>query len=193
MLGRRRKSDERRGEGVPAEPPQLAPVPPLDPARDHIQGSGPYELVLYGDYECPFTRNAMGFVEALRRRYGDQLRFAFRHFPLPKVHPHAEHAAQAAEAAAAQGAFWPMHERLFAHHAELDDAQLAGHAAALGLDGDAIAAALAQGTHVARVEEDERGARAAGIRGTPSFVVGGVRYEGFYDVETLSEALELGV
>ena len=168
----------------------MSGVPPVDPARDHTRGNGPYDLLLYGDYECPFTKRAMGFVAALEERYGSELRFAFRHLPITSHHPHAEHAAQAAEAAAAQDGFWPMHARLFAHPDELADEQLADHAAAVGLDGEAVAADIASGRHLARVREDADVARAAGIRGTPTFVVGGERHEGFYDVETLSEALE---
>ena len=167
-----------------------APVPPIDPGRDHTRGDGPLELLLYGDYECPFTQRAMGFVAALEVRYGPELRFAFRHLPITSHHPHAEHAAQAAEAAGAQGGFWPMHDRLFAHPDELDDAQLAAHAAAVGLDPEAVARDLRSEAYAARVREDADGARAAGIRGTPTFVVAGERHEGFYDTETLAEALE---
>lgn len=167
-------------------------VPPVDPARDHIRGNpdGPYELLLYGDYECPYTRRAMGFVKALESRYGDELRFAFRHFPIWQHHPHADHAAQAAESAAAQGNFWALHDRLFAHPDELTDAELVAHAGSVGLDPDRVASDLATGVHAARVEEDASGARAAGIGGTPTFVIGGERHEGFYDVETLAESLE---
>lgn len=168
----------------------MTPVPPVDPARDHIRGEGPYELVLYGDYECPYTRRAMGFVTALEERYGPALRFVFRHYPVTAYHPHADHAAQAAESAGAQDGFWPMHDRLFAHPDELSDAELAAHAAAVGLDAGRVAAELASGAHAGRVHEDAEGARAIGIRGTPSFVIGGERHEGFYDLETLAESLE---
>jgi protein-disulfide isomerase len=171
-------------------------VPPLDPERDHVRGGAPdapYELLLYGDYECPFTRRAMGFVKALEQRYGSDLRFAYRHFPLPDHHPHAQHAAEASEAAAAQGGFWDLHDRLFQRPEELSDEELAGHAAAVGLDPDRVRSELASGMHAERVREDVATATAAGIRGTPSFVVGGVRLQGFYDLETLSEALEFGV
>ena len=170
----------------------MSGVPPVDPERDHVRGgaAGPYELILYGDYECPYTKRAMGFVDALRARYGDELRFVFRHFPLPSYHPHAEHAAEAAEAAGAQGDFWALHDQLFAHPDRLADEDLARHAQAVGLDADAVAAALVAGTHAERVREDAKGGRAAGIRGTPSFVTGGELHQGFYDVETLSESLE---
>lgn len=173
----------------------MSEVPPLDRVRDHIRGGGPeapYELLLYGDYECPYTRRAMGFVEALEQRFGPDLRFAYRHFPLPDHHPHAEHAAQAAEAAAAQGGFWGLHDRLFRRPDELSDEELAGHAAAVGLDPDLVRADLKSGVHAERVREDVATALAASIRGTPSFVIGGKRLQGFYDLETLSEALEFG-
>jgi Na+:H+ antiporter, NhaA family len=168
-----------------------AGIPPIDPARDHVRGgTGPYDLLLYGDYECPYTRRAMGFVRTLQQRYGDELRFAFRHLPITKYHPHAQHAAEAAESAAAQGDFWAMHDQLFAHPDALDDEQLPRHASAVGLDPERVAADLAAGRFAERVREDAQTARAAGIRGTPSFVTGGVRHEGFYDVETLAESLE---
>lgn len=173
----------------------MSDVPPIDPARDHIRGGdldAPYELVLYGDYECPFTRRAMGFVTALEQRFGSDLRFVYRHFPLPDYHPHAEHAAEAAESAAAQGDFWPLHDRLFKRPDELSDEELEGHAAAVGLDPERVRADLSSGVYVKRVREDVASALAAGIRGTPSFVIGGVRHHGFYDLETLSEALEFG-
>jgi len=173
----------------------MSEVPPLDPARDHVRGGGPdapYELLLYGDYECPYTCRAMGFVKALEQRFGSDLRFAYRHFPLPDHHARAEHAAQAAESAAAQGDFWGLHDRLFKRPDELSDDELAGHAAAVGLDADRVRSELASGVHAERVREDVATALGAGIRGTPSFVIGGVRHHGFYDLETLSEALEFG-
>jgi Na+:H+ antiporter, NhaA family len=170
----------------------MSDAPPVDPARDHVRGdpAGRYELILYGDYECPYTKRAMGFVDTLRRRYGEELRFVFRHFPLPSYHPHAEHAAEAAEAAAEQDGFWAMHDQLFAHPDSLTDEDLARHAEVVGLDPGPVAEAIAAGTHAERVREDADGARAAGIRGTPSFVTGGTLHQGFYDVETLSESLE---
>jgi len=168
-------------------------VRPVDPERDHVRGAvqdPAYELLLYGDYECPYTRRAMRFVSQLEQRYAGELRFAYRHFPLPSFHPHAEHAAEAAESAAAQGDFWALHDRLFAHPEALSDPELAEHAAAVGLDAETVARDLAQGRHAERVREDSADALAAGIRGTPSFVIGGELHQGFYDLETLSEALE---
>ena len=105
-----------------------------DPRPHPRPVDAPFELVEYGDFECPFCGRATGAVEELRERFGDQLRYVFRHLPLPEVHPHAELAAEAAEAAAAQGAFWEMHDRLFAHQDALDPGDLVDHAEALGLD-----------------------------------------------------------
>jgi NhaA family Na+:H+ antiporter len=169
-------------------------VSPFDPDRDHFRGDAgaPYELLLYGDYECPYTRRAMGFVKTLEQRFGQDLRFVYRHLPLPDFHPHADHAAQAAESAAAQGGFWALHDRLFQRPKEMSDEELAGHASAVGLDPERVRSDLATEIHAARVQEDVSTATAAGIRGTPSFVIGGVRHHGFYDLETLSEALEFG-
>ena len=105
-----------------------------DPERDHFQGTidAPIALLEYGDYECPFCGEVQPIVREIQRRLGDDLCFAFRHFPLTNVHPHAEHAAEAAEACGEQGAFWPMHETLFANQDTLDDESLAQYAAALG-------------------------------------------------------------
>src|SRR3712207_1398506 len=103
---------------------------------DHSRGpvQAPATLVVHGDYECPYTRRAMPLVGAVEERLGDRVRFVFRHFPLVEIHPHAQHAAEAAEAAATQGRFWDMHDQLFAHQRALADADLARYAADLGLD-----------------------------------------------------------
>ena len=107
-----------------------------DPKRDHIQGTtdAPIALLEYGDYECSFCGEVQPVVKEIQRRLGDDLCFAFRHFPMSNVHPHAVHAAEAAEAAGEQRAFWPMHEMLFANQDALDDESLAEYAAALGLN-----------------------------------------------------------
>ena len=104
--------------------------------RDHVQGpeSAPLTLVLYGDYECPYTARTVPIVKRIQQRLGPELRFAFRYFPLNDIHPHAQHAAEAAEAAAAQGKFWEMHETLFRHFHALDDYHLVGYASDVGLE-----------------------------------------------------------
>src|SRR5919198_5113643 len=116
---------------------------PVGP-RDHIAGANDAALVLveYGDFQCPHCRRAFPIVREVQRTLGSQLRFVFRHFPLTKVHPEAEHAAEAAEAAAAQGAFWQMHDRLFERQFALDDDSLVSYAAELGLDADRLRGAL---------------------------------------------------
>src|SRR5690348_14925243 len=110
-------------------------TPPVG-QRDHQQGpeTAPVTLVEYGDYECPYCGEAYPIVKEIQRRLGERLRFVFRNFPLTQAHPHAEHAAEAAEAASEQGKFWQMHDTLFEHQQALDDAHLAQYALALGLE-----------------------------------------------------------
>ena len=167
--------------------------PPLGPG-DHVTGSdaAPYELVMYGDFECPYCAAAQSILARVRSRLGDELRFAFRHFPLAEVHPHARHAAEAAEAAAAQGAFWPMHDALYAGRGRLTDRDLAAHAAGLGLDGERVAAELTSHVHAPRVEADLESARRAGLTGTPAFYVNGEQFTGTYDAGSLVAALRGG-
>jgi protein-disulfide isomerase len=168
---------------------------PLDPplgARDHVEGpaDAPLELVMYGDFQCPFCNAAQPILRRVRDRLDGRLRFAFRHFPLTEVHPDAQRAAEASEAAAAQGAFWRMHDALYAARGVLGlDAVLAA-ARSVGIDVERVRAELAEGVHAARVEEDLRSGRAAGITGTPGFFVNGVRHDGDYDAQSLIAALE---
>jgi Na+/H+ antiporter NhaA len=165
--------------------------PPVDPARDHVRGpvGAPLELVEFGDVECPFCGRATGVLAELRRRFGDDLRYVFRHLPLPDVHPHAELAAEATEAAGAQGAFWAMHDRLFAHQDQLEAGELLDHAAALGLDLGRFARDLGDGTFAARVRDDAASAEASGVSGTPTFFVNGERHEGPTTTDALAAAL----
>ena len=165
--------------------------PPVDPAVDHVRGPvhAPLTLVEYGDVECPFCGRATGVVEELRRRFGEDLRYVFRHLPLSDVHPHAELAAEATEAAGAQGAFWAMHDRLFAHQEQLAAEDLLDHAAALGLDLGRFAGDLGAGRYAQRVRDDVVGAEASGVRGTPTFFVNGERHQGRTDTSELAAAL----
>ncbi|MGY2127800.1 Na+/H+ antiporter NhaA [Blastococcus sp. SYSU DS0617] len=165
--------------------------PPVDPAVDHVRGpvDAPLTLVEFGDVECPFCGRATGVVAELRRRFGDELRYVFRHLPLVDVHPHAELAAEATEAAGAQGAFWAMHDRLFSHQAELDAPDLLNHAAALGLDLERFARELGRETHAARVRDDVASAEASGVHGTPTFFVNGIRHGGPTTTDALAAAL----
>jgi protein-disulfide isomerase len=169
-------------------PPTLSP--PVG-ERDHVIGprNAPITLVEYGDYECPYCGAAHPVVAEVRRRLGNGLRFAFRHFPLTRVHPHAEHAAEAAEAAGVQGKFWQMHEMLFEHQDALEDEDLLLYAASLGLDLDRFAHELEVGLHAARVREDFLSGVRSGVNGTPTFFINGRRHEGPSDVQTLLAAI----
>ncbi|HET6547074.1 MAG TPA: Na+/H+ antiporter NhaA, partial [Solirubrobacter sp.] len=164
---------------------------PVEPGRDHIRGpvDAPLTLVEYGDFECPFCGRATGVVRELRERFGDDLRYVFRHLPLADVHDHAELAAMAAEAAGAQGRFWEMHDLLFAHQDELELEDLLGYADELGLDVERFARDLGEARHAQHVHEDVAGAEASGARGTPTFFVGERRHVGPYDAETLASEL----
>jgi protein-disulfide isomerase len=129
-------------------------------------------------------------VKELQRRLGDKLRFVFRNFPLTKLHPNAQHAAEAAEAAAAQGAFWQMHDRLFERQFALEDDNLFEYATDLGLDADRIRAALGGGTYRARIKEDVLSGLKSGVNGTPTFFINGERYDGVHGTEPLFDALQ---
>lgn len=165
---------------------------PVDPGRDHILGpvDAPLTLVEYADFECPFCARATGVGREVRAHFGSRLRYVFRHLPLPDVHPHAELAAAAAEAAAAQGRFWEMHDLLFQHQDELGWQDLAGYAGQLGLDVEAFLRDVDQDRHAPRIRADVAGAEASGARGTPTFFVGEVRHEGPHDAQTLIKAIE---
>ena len=166
--------------------------PPLGPG-DHVDGpaDAPLELVMYGDFQCPYCAAAQSIIRRVRDRLDGRLRFAFRHMPLP-VHPDAENAAQAAEAAAAQGAFWAMHDELYAGRGRLSVDDLAAHASAIGLDGERVRREIAEGVYAERVARDDHSARATGITGTPAFFVNGVLHEGAFDAGSLVEALAAG-
>jgi protein-disulfide isomerase len=165
--------------------------PPLGP-DDHVAGpdDAPYELVMYGDFQCPYCVAAQSIVRRVRDRLDGRLRFAFRHMPLQELHPLAQKAAEAAEAAAAQGRFWPMHDRLYAARGRLSEDELLEHAAALGLDVERVREDLAGAVHAQRIARDERSARAAGVQGTPAFFVNGWLLDGAFDAGSLVAALQ---
>ena len=146
-------------------------------------------LVEYGDYECPYCRAAVAIVEELRRVLPDDLRYVFRHFPLENVHPHARRAAEAAEAAASQGKFFEMHAALFEHQTALEDEDLVRYAAALDLDLARFGAELKANAHADRVREQFRGGVRSGVRGTPTFYLDDVRYDGVIGVRQLTAAI----
>jgi Na+/H+ antiporter NhaA len=163
----------------------------VDPARDHIRGApdAPVTLVEYGDFECPYCGRAEPAIRELLSEWGDDLRYVFRHLPLSDVHPWAQLAAEAAEAAGAQGAFWEMYDILLAHQGELTPGSLRRYAQELGLDGERLAEELRRRAHAARISEDVASADASGVSGTPSFFINGRRHTGVYDVATLSAAV----
>jgi protein-disulfide isomerase len=153
--------------------------PPVT-VHDHIAGpeDAPLTLVEYGDYECPYCGMAYPIVKDLQRRLGNQLRFIFRNFPLRESHPHAEHAAQAAESAAAQGKFWAMHDIIYEHQGALEDEDLQAYAESIGIDPARVAQDLINGTYVKHVRDDFRSGVRSGVNGTPTFFINGERYNG---------------
>ncbi len=165
-------------------------VPVTD--RDHIRGAldARFTLVEYGDYECPFCRAAHPVVQEVERRLNGQLCFAYRQFPIVNAHPHAVRAAQAAEAAGAQGQFWLMHDRLFENPTGLADESLVRIAVQIGLDTRRFIAELTANRYLDRIREDMASGARSGVNGTPTFFVGGVRYDGRPDAVSLIMALQ---
>ena len=163
---------------------------PVDPERDHIRGAddAPVTVVEYGDFECPYCGQAEPVVRELLADFGD-VRYVWRHLPLHDVHPAAQLAAEAAEAAAAQGMFWELHDLLLEHQDELRIRDLVRHAESLGLDVERFRADLRRHTGAARVAEDLDSADLSGVTGTPTFFINGRRHHGAYDIETLSDAV----
>lgn len=164
---------------------------PVSEDRDHIQGpaEAPVTLVEYGDYECPYCGQAYPIVKDIQERMGEQLRFVFRNFPITTAHPHAEHAAEAAETSGAQGRFWEMHDHLFENQRHLSDDDLRSYARALELDGDRFDKELDEHVHADRVHEDFMSGVRSGVNGTPTFFINGLRHDDSYEVETLLNAL----
>jgi Na+/H+ antiporter NhaA len=162
----------------------------VDQYRDHIRGpvEAPVTLVEYGDFECPYCGRAEPVVRELLEDFGD-LAYVWRHLPLSDVHPHAQQAAEAAEAAAAQGAFWEMHDLLFAHQSALRLRDLIAYAEQLELDVERFADDLRKRSHSARVAEDVDSADLSGVSGTPTFFINGNRHHGAYDIDTLAAAV----
>jgi Na+/H+ antiporter NhaA len=163
----------------------------VDPERDHVRGpdSAPVTLVEYGDYECSYCGQAEVVIRELLDEFGDELRYVWRHLPLNDVHLHAQLAAEAAEAAGAQGQFWGMHDRLLATQNELTGRDLKRYAEELGLDLDRFVDDVHGHVHTDRIAEDVASADASGVAGTPSFFINGRRHQGAYDVDTLSRAV----
>jgi Na+/H+ antiporter NhaA len=164
---------------------------PVDPARDHIRGAADASVTLieYGDFQCPYCSQADPVVRQLLAENGEDLRFVWRHLPLSDVHEHAQLAAEAAEAAGAQGAFWEMHDELLDHQDQLMPRQLVAAAERLGLDTDRFRDELRRREWAPRVAEDVHEADDSGVTGTPTFFINGRRHHGAYDLATLSTAV----
>jgi protein-disulfide isomerase len=167
-------------------------VEPLDERVDHVRGEAGASVILeYGDYECPYSRQAFRAIERVERDLSGRVRFAFRHFPLTEIHPHALAASAAAEAASRQGRFWEMHERLFHRQKALEDDDLHSYANEIGLELARFDRDRADAEVLARIERDVASAEATGVvRGTPTLFVDGVLYQGGYDPAAFIEALE---
>ncbi len=161
--------------------------------RDHIQGSSSASITLveFGDFECPYSAEAVDTVRAIQRSFGDRFRFVFRHFPLDK-HAQAFGAAEAAEAAGGQGMFWDMYDWLFAHQATLAASQIERSAAALGLDRERFNRDVSGHAYRSRVEADRRSGAKSGASGTPTFFINGVRYDGEGNLDDLMATLRHG-
>ena len=165
---------------------------PVTPEHDHIEGpvNATLTLVEYGDYQCPYCGAAYPEVKRVQKELGSELRFVFRNFPLTNIHEHAMNAAEIAEAASAQGKFWPMHDFLYEHQATLWDSSIAiGHAKKLGLDTQRLEREITQHAYQKRIKDDFMGGVRSGVNGTPTFYVNGVRHDEDAVAKALIEAL----
>jgi protein-disulfide isomerase len=165
---------------------------PVTPEHDHIAGrpDAPLTMVEYGDYECPFCAMAYPVTEEIIDRLGDDLLFAYRHFPLSTIHPHAPLAAEAAEAAGSQGRFWEMHGQLYADQQRLEPADLVARAEMLQLDVARFVDELRTNAHRAKVQSDFLSGVRSGVNGTPTFFINGRRHDGPPDLPSLMESLQ---
>jgi hypothetical protein len=176
-------------------PPLLMFTSPMITADDHVLGpaSAPVSVIEYGDYECPYCRGAARDVHRLLDRYPDMIRFAFRNFPIPQLHPHAEQAAEAAEAAAAQGKFWAMYELLLRPSSSLDLNSLVGYAERTGLDTGRFISEVTGNVYTARIQRDVQEGVRNGVNATPKFYVDGTRIDGHLPLEGLVAAVGVAV
>ena len=160
-------------------------------AGDHVRGpaGAPLTMVEYGDFECPESAKAAAVLRDVRRRLAEQVRFVYRHFPIRHKHPHAQWAAEAAEAAGAQGRFWEMHNALFVHQRLLGDDHLGLYVSHLTLDAARLRGDIAAHVHAPRVQADYESGERSGVLGTPTIFINGVRYDGPVDAEPLTAAL----
>jgi protein-disulfide isomerase len=165
-------------------------TPPLEQI-DHVRGEPgrPLELVMFGDFQCPFCLGAQAVLRRVQARLGERLVFGFRHLPIPERHPLAPLAAEASEAAAAQNRFWEYHDALFEAQPKLSRETMLEVGRELGLDAEQMASEIDSGAHRPRIERDLRSAEQSGATGTPTFFANGVRHYGAYDASSLVEAL----
>ncbi|MHC5771291.1 MAG: DsbA family protein [Nostoc sp.] len=168
----------------------------LPSTQDHIQGvlNAAVVLVMYGDYECFESANVYRLIKVagqqLKLEFGENnLGFIFRHFPQIQIHPHAQRAAQATEAAAAQGQFWQMHELLFIHQQELENGYLVEYANRLGLDISHFLQDLSRGTYVDRINADIEGGLRSGVEAAPALFINGIRYLDRWTVKQIMAAI----
>jgi protein-disulfide isomerase len=172
--------------------PSIHLAVPVD-STDHVLGpehGAPVTLVEYGDFECPNCKQAAPTVELLLERFQEQVRFVFRHFPLEEVHPHALAAAEAAEAAGAQGKFWPMHKLLFANQSHLKLTHLHSYAESLGLNMVRYTAEMDDHVYLQRVREHIEGARRSGVHATPTFFINGALQDVSYGLRILFDVTQ---
>lgn len=164
-------------------------VPPSN--SDHVKGPAraPVTLVEYGDYQCPYCGQAYWILKEIEDRYRNDLRFVFRNFPLTEIHPFAMLAAEAAEAADAQGNFWGMHDMLYENQDALDFDSILTYAASLDLDTAAVRADIESHRHLPKIQKDFMGGVRSGVNGTPCFFINGVRHDGPWDAASLSRAI----
>ena len=164
---------------------------PIDPEIDHVRGpsGAPVTIVEYADFECPYCGRAEPALRELLAEFGDDIRYVFRHLPLPDVHPRAQLAAEASEAAGRQGRFWEMHDLLFDHQDALRPPDLLGYASELGLDRERVERELRHNEYAARIARDTESAELSDVSGTPTFFVNGHRHRGAYDLASLEAAV----
>jgi protein-disulfide isomerase len=163
---------------------------PVGP-NDHAQGNAdaPITLLEYGDYQCPHCARAYPIVKAVQSHFGDAIRFVFRNFPLREVHPWAETAAEAAEFAATERKFWPMHDLLFENQSRLGQDLFFAIGSQLGLDSDALQQALAEGRFTDKIRHELSGGVRSGVNGTPTFFINGSRHDADFEFDTLVDAI----
>jgi protein-disulfide isomerase len=170
---------------------------PVNETRDHIQGSpqAKVTVVQYGDYQCPYCGEAYGIIKRIQKRFGSDLRFVFRNFPITEAHPFAENGAEIAEAAGAQGKFWEMHDYLYENQGSLSNVDFFVRYASekLGLNGKRLKNEVLNRAYTPRIQEDFMSGIRSGVNGTPTFFINDYRHNGSYDYDVLEEAIEIAM